>query len=772
MYDLCKYGNVHMLQHYLMTLAVPGQTLYLLNDEYDLVSHLPMAIDTGNEHFVRLLLQHINMDNIERANFPLTEVKFNRPGISVAMLKVLNEEFGCLFHIIRLWQAALIHSTSCNMVQSVQYMLDNMGVGMSMQLYDDDEKDVIVICLLHCAKDGNVNMFHMLVQSNIGAKYLDNLWLINIGHIVEEALDHGHEAFIKYLHQHYHGKGKIKPKVEQQILNCFESPEDIPASRLRVTPMRAILSNDHASLRSLISQNNRTAVCLDEDVCLAMSKPVATLLGGHSEWSFTGKSLLNMIKAAARPGSCNITVDLVCQYIDKWNGVDLPYYCITEAAKYSARIMQHILARFHHSLDIHCLENALKMNCRETMEYFFNNIGEIGLKNYHVESAAIKFVSKASLDNVIFMLDRMDMVKRDFKICTQAIKNPRLKVFEYSFNLFTMEQVQHMPHGNALDKLVHEAYVKDRPDIVQCIHQRIMGQVPMMGPIVPTLTHLLMMAENNAYHSLEYHFNSSTFNNMSITHRLRTLHSIIQYRHIGGATRVIKLCIDHIKPITQLNEHQINHKRFEESFHSNNNNIEVVVDYDQEVKLIEDHCLIDYLKAGATDLFLKAYSKSSFVNKHYPNTTLLDLALFKCDTRAVDVLLANPNMSIDHRHANMEKIFASPSLYDDDDMCSHPAWELMFDHLIMMMNQGAPIKLTRDILSLVQHPPLLRKLIKCHSSTTSNLKGLLDDNIINIHHMTDRWLTKPWALEMLQELQKHEILSDNILAQLLLMAIE
>ncbi|GAM26933.1 hypothetical protein SAMD00019534_101080 [Acytostelium subglobosum LB1] len=108
---ICTHGNTDMLQHYLDATAYRSLPS-------DLITDLPLAIDSGNEQFVRLFLQHLTF-NKHTAKDLVTNVQFKRPGVSIGMIRLLHEEFNCLFSYSDLWQAALINSIKHNMLESV-----------------------------------------------------------------------------------------------------------------------------------------------------------------------------------------------------------------------------------------------------------------------------------------------------------------------------------------------------------------------------------------------------------------------------------------------------------------------------------------------------------------------------------------------------------------------------------------------------------------------------------------------------------------------------
>ncbi|GAM26929.1 hypothetical protein SAMD00019534_101040 [Acytostelium subglobosum LB1] len=177
---ILKHGDIDVLQHYLTVTA--NRML-----PRDLLLQLHLAVDSGNEQFVRLLLQHIHIDlNWAWFNANNFNIKFKQLGVRVGMLRLLHEEFNCLFGLRSLWEVALTHSVRCNMVDSVQYILDNLT--LNSELYN-----MLPKCLRRCAKAGNINMFQLICSTPTCKQFLmDNLFDATI----DVAVDHTQEQFV------------------------------------------------------------------------------------------------------------------------------------------------------------------------------------------------------------------------------------------------------------------------------------------------------------------------------------------------------------------------------------------------------------------------------------------------------------------------------------------------------------------------------------------------------------------------------------------------
>ncbi|GAM20858.1 hypothetical protein SAMD00019534_040330 [Acytostelium subglobosum LB1] len=287
---------------------------------------------------------------------------------------MLHEDFNCLFVLPRLWQPALAHSVKCNMLDSVQYIIDNLPAldldkwGYRMFLHNTEGPNSLNTLFTQCAKDGNIAIFQELAKSSVGAEYLKTM---PMRYVISEAIDHGHEAFLKHLYQHHVGNGTIMKTWEDIIPNCFIKPE----FKLRVTPLAALRSGDTVCVEKLIHSIDG----LDSETCCRISNSMATFIVSPRILPFTfhyyNNTLLNLIKAVGQPGS-NITLDMVCQFVVNCRPID-PEENVNEAmrcaAGHSAELMRLLRSHYNAKLDNRCLAQSMEKGCRETMVSFSNN---------------------------------------------------------------------------------------------------------------------------------------------------------------------------------------------------------------------------------------------------------------------------------------------------------------------------------------------------------------------------------------------------------------
>ncbi|GAM19294.1 hypothetical protein SAMD00019534_024690 [Acytostelium subglobosum LB1] len=768
-----RYGNLYILQSYL---AATGHRLL---PQASSMRNLPLAIDSGNVEFVRLLLQHFTVVGDDEDNRIGLRHSLERRGIRLAMLRLLHEEFHILFDLTELWQAALLHSTRCNIIDSVQYILDNMPSRAQIHF----PVQLLSKCLQKCAKSGNIDMFQSFISTSFGAEYLTNGR--DIKNIIDAAKDNGQETFIKHLLQHHFGNGNISQSCENQVLNLLGLPRSASGSgptnvslataRLQLRPLTALHIENMAALETLIDQIDD----LGPLMCQGMSHKMATFISSPraTPLNFKNSSLANMITAVGRKGS-KITADIVLQFIANCNhqsprSLDL---AMRAAAGYSALVMKELYTRFN--VPYQGVSKALESRCRETFEFLFQNASDTKYLDRHdAKVSAFIYVAhpSTSLSDVKLILNHLDYVRSCVRLCVCAASNPHVEVFEYVINQFTREQLNDKEIAN----IIYQALVKDRIDNVRLL-ERLFDHDKTKPLLRPTLETLNSMAEHNCYRTMEHYFNSKTFIDKSCVHQLGVLHSILKIGYQHDFPRLIMMCTDQIK-LRTLSVHQfvksktlidqglhvyqaISSLSMETAFHTVFRDTKLGMMVMEQIgrvhkslgindkhlikgsQLIDRHCLIDYIKYGATEWFLKYYSPSNVVGYIMQGgaSTLLQVAMSKCDTRAVEVLLANPEIRLTDEQSRL--------IFKHISSCTHPQWETMFDQYASSLST---IELRESDMALVRHPSFLRKLIQ-HGAKLPLLHSqeYFDSMIGN-----NGWLNKQWALEMLQLMDQRLIIS-------------
>ncbi|GAM20971.1 hypothetical protein SAMD00019534_041460 [Acytostelium subglobosum LB1] len=800
---VCQHGNIDILQSY-----IDATSCYSTHC-IDFVECIPLAIDNGNEHFVRLLLQRLSVrgsvprdnteisegDNSDNERYDeaikrLNKYKFKCHGISIDVLRVLNEEFSCLFVFGNIWSDVLARSAKFDMVDSVQYILSNLGQRMKNvhpYYFGPFMKQV--------AKAGNVELFRMFTECHHCDAYFRASNVKDI--IIKMAAEYGQEALVLQLYDLCIVRG-VYPMPESAFAPYLEGPPH--AKRLRITPLAAILNDDLMYIDAMLSSINS----LDLKMCRSMSTSIAMLITSQRSPApvFDGQSLSNMVLAINKPGS-NITVDLACKFIDHCTFNEHDEFkvwiakksALEEAAGFSAALMARIYRLLNDFYDEGLfMAKALASRCRETIEYGTKN------KLKLVKLDAFKFFEKASMDDVRFVSKLLDSkIMTDPVICEWAVLNQSSEVFEYIINLFTMDELK-----TNLQDIVEFAMIYGNPQHIQSLQRHFGVQHDLyIGLSLETLESIV---SDNHYSSLEFHFNSTAFNKQTNKHQLRTLHSILNKAYQVGSTRLMKLCINHIDSLNQPDEsNEGDEEDYEEedaeydddddnddedcdhpvpeldqAFHLVIGDARLAtmimrqigmihsslgIDLDRLIKgstLLANNNLLHYIRFGATEYFIKSYYTIKDQYQYPHNTTLLSEAFANCNTRALVALLDNPNMSLPTDRVALENILRGIS------RCPPPYWEWIFEqYLKIVWPTDTPFVMTEDFFLSVHHVAFLQKLIQMGFSLDRT-----DDYKIIYDRLANSWFTKPWALETVQFLHDHSLLEKSFQKGLLYRAIE
>ncbi|GAM26065.1 hypothetical protein SAMD00019534_092400 [Acytostelium subglobosum LB1] len=465
--DISQHGNIDILQSYIDATACHS-THYI-----DFLTCLPLAIDNGNEHFVRLLLQHFKSrgsiprpvgihgetDNdygrvksvedavpksVTQAKDRLRNYKLKRQGVSVGVLRVLHEEFGCLFLFHQLLDNILINTAKFKMSASVQYIMDNLPDHMSVRILEH--------FFYRCVKDGNIEYLRMLNETQQGQRYLKGI-SENDDKPAATALSRGHVEFIEYFNG---------------IMGFGET--DLRGLEEAIRAMAAIHTDDLVAAESLI--HNIKSLC--PKWCQRMSTSMAMLITRPRTPAlvFYLETLKNMVVAVEKPGS-NITVDIVCNFIDNCNFESINHQSYEKwqleeimliASNFSLAVMKHLHTRF--KVPYHMVK-VLQSRCREAMEFMKKSFDEVETDD------GFYFISKASIDEIKMMLEHSVKFRKDPQICKWAASNQSSEVFEYVIGLFTPDQIMDNGYTTTLEKLVRRALRNDRPQYFQILQRQL-----------------------------------------------------------------------------------------------------------------------------------------------------------------------------------------------------------------------------------------------------------------------------------------------------------
>ncbi|GAM26066.1 hypothetical protein SAMD00019534_092410 [Acytostelium subglobosum LB1] len=772
---VCQHGNIDILQSYIDSTACHS-THYI-----DFLTCLPLAINNGNENFVRLLLQHFKSrgsiprsvgtrgetnhdvgDTTDKdrespvylAKDRLYKFRLKRQGVSVDMLRVLHEEFECLFLLHNLFDRVLANSAKHKMSASVQYIMDNLPDDQTTWIDFDH-------FFRRCAKDGNIEYLRMLNETQQGQRYLKGISKYD-GKPAMTALSRGHVEFIEYFNG-IMGFGKPKHRGEKEVVRA----------------MAAIYTDDLATAESLIHniKSLRPKWChrLSTSMAMLITRPRTTPL------VFDIPTLKNMVNAVGKPGS-NITVDIVCNFIDNCNLNSNDRWqlkrVVAMAATFSSAVMAHLRARFKLS-EKECMGVVLQSRYRDTREVMG---GIFGI----AESAeGFEYIGKASIDEIKMMLEHSIKYRNYPLICKWAASNQSSEVFEYVIGLFTPSQLHGSKIPGLLEKIVRCALKYDNPEYVQILQRHLGltdGGQSLLSKLGLSIWKLEKMTTNNAHHSLAFVFNSSTFNNQSKSHRLRLIHHVLHHAYKIGATRLIKLCINHIESLNQLhcdddppftvpltpligNRSISDQHVLERSFHMVIGDTKLVTLIMRHIGLIHssskaikgstllnNHKLSDYIKYGATEYLIQAYTS---IKQSFPhNTTLLYETFAKCNTIALDALLTNSNMIASFHDGCLAEMSSS---------FSHPQWDRIVEAYIQITGESfTPTYFWDFLLSTTKHPSIVRKLMDMGVVFTP-----IEETHVIFEDIDENWFNRPCALETLQLYLKHKILGLSVIQTLI-----
>ncbi|GAM26251.1 hypothetical protein SAMD00019534_094260 [Acytostelium subglobosum LB1] len=511
-----------------------------------------------------------------------------------------------------------------------------------------------------------------------------------------------------------------------------------------------------------------------------------------------GKSLLHMVKAIGKPGS-NITPDIVCQLIDNCDlpepdKLDRTFELATET---SLGLMQRIHTHFNLPYMDWSLTKAVQSGHVDIALHLASQQTDEAVAT----KAALKLIAwhPITMDNLTLILDTLPFVKSNPEICAWAVCNPSFEVFKHIISLFTNEQLEGTDH---LQDIFYQALIENNSRYLEYIQQRFANtevEVPELDA-----QSLMNHINNNHYLFIEKHLDSPSFTDLPTVNQLRTLHAMIDYAYQMVTTRIIKLCKDRINKldgtyVRQQDDHDQEMDidqpkaslKLESTLHMVMRDEKLGkmimsqigsihnkhgIDRKQVItgkQLLYNHNLREYIKYGATEWFLQSYNDNG--NKLRLNKTLLLEAFARCDTRAMNVLLANPLMCL---NGSFDKHFVT-----NVSSCSHPHWESVLERYVLTLDslQPAGITISGNVLAHVRHPSFLRKLIEMDIQLSlvdddgDRNKSRWGDKTLKSSFteiMVDASLKQSWAVEMLQLMLKNKLLTTRTGKVLLLKAIE
>ncbi|GAM19128.1 hypothetical protein SAMD00019534_023030 [Acytostelium subglobosum LB1] len=582
LYKVIKYNNVRAFNH-LLKQCINGI--------------LPLSMDyKSKDKMVSYIFKHGNVDMFnayrQMYNHHIMSTKrcgksylshlmpaINTGNVHVSMLKMLHDEYDLLYNdnrgegIIDLWMILLMHSIKSNQTDSVRYIMEHIASSPSAhQVHSSHLKRSLSRCSDSIGKNGNVDILDALCShpkclSVLFKKDYDIISLLN------RAADHRHAELIKHIYSTYSQHIDRCPDVKPVIHSMFEDGETM--SRLRVTPDAAILSDDLDATETLIDMicpmmNTMMWSFLSERMAMYLTK------ARHPSLRFNQLQLVELIRAMDMPGS-SITEAIIHRFIDNCiiersqyyshadadgdddnDHLDDIYCALRQATSVSPSLVQHICVAFKLkprpdyklSLNTEVLLLALKMANFDQLSIAFQLIDRdmIGIlmsdecTKKSILKLAKKLISSGSLDVVTLILNKLPWIKLDPVICHWATSNYNTDVFHYVLRLF--------PKGELGVNIIFynlscRAYVKDTAHLIV----PILNQMAKSWQLTISNETLQKSATNNAYHSLDYHFGTPMFNELS---KSSTLHSILIHAYELGYTTIVKKCNAMINDIQSI----------------------------------------------------------------------------------------------------------------------------------------------------------------------------------------------------------------------------
>ncbi|GAM28205.1 hypothetical protein SAMD00019534_113810 [Acytostelium subglobosum LB1] len=811
LYRTCviKSGSIVMLQAYID-----------INYHHQLIdvtlAMLLIAIDHGDEQFLKHLLQHSILDDEEgedESEDDLTNLLV-RPGVDINILHLISDHLGN--H--DLWNAITRHSVCHNQAESVQYLLDHMPESITQP------KETLFGFISDCCQHGGNDVFKVLFErlklvncgEAISIDYIQVSWMVCNGRtqllkyitdelkdqvnidlassktLLETALIDGHMDMAEHLlelitrsRSHKDQKKRMmvqtvgdinEYKVTTSLLERLSKHQGVKCTiNMEQFKKNGMLTNDRAlkdMLRSAIRNNSLVAAkhilphCKNLDITksdtpkdniwLRMSPEMGMLIASHSNdhslklkpLMLSPKDLENMITAIWSEDS-GMNEEVATAFITNNHfdmkqseelmrakslsaGVSLKFMILVNQSKGPADLNRsHLIMAIDHS----CVENIiyLKSSGKEPVGVF--------------QEGLIKAIEEGSLAVVQAILDTFTLKDNVEDYLSSASKNTK-EVFEL---------VYHKLIGNAgksiIETLISQAYAS-------------LTEYSMDNINVAVLY--------NSYDVLEYLLDTWTaspfINGITNTQRLRIVLLVLNYAYRCGYTRVIHLCHSIINRVNNDNSSNNKKRKQPEVDESTDTMMETKstsssrlstafqmvfgdrrlgmiimrttgdlyrrfgVKDDKLIKggqLLAKHTLVDYIKYGAIEWFLKSYYP---VAKIYPdNNQLLTAALIRADTQVMDVLLANPSMNIGFQYINDWSILQS--IVEHHSHCHQDGLERSIDEM-MVLSQKTKFKFEGKLLDTVNHPALMYKLIKLSRDKVYTTKHMI--KVMFKHWISDK----------------------------------
>ncbi|GAM26668.1 hypothetical protein SAMD00019534_098430 [Acytostelium subglobosum LB1] len=718
------------------------------------LDNLVAAVDRGNIHFVRLLLKLNGQSSDFKPNmgayclgFGNTKYVFRYPGIDVDMLKLLKE-MGALG--IGLCSRLLEHCITNGRVDSVQYILEEVA-----KEFDDQQR-----CVIDRAVQSGIvkqtTLGHLDILQSLLRMAPRNAPAYAYGrNLSRVAADNGHMHIIEHLHKNNIGNDTLTFEEEAIVMelmstHCGERWDLALVSRvIYKTPLDELIAalkrNDQRTAMDIL--DNHWDNGLSSIVWSHLSELTIAFLSIHKSshpHDISPNGLYIVVKHIING---KLTLEHGLEYLRMANIVDsaesgdfehsLKRTSMEWAAGMSLALLQRIRDVTSLSYNDRCLEAAIEHDCLDVISYLLSN-NLIDADNLKIWTPELLF-TKGSVDAIKIIHQHVKLNIPHLSI--NAIKNT-VDMFKH-----VMQHI-HPPSSwspRLLRAIINEAVVQDKVDHLKLLIDITHSPVP-----TPLLDTLIEATKKNAVSTLEYilvKINPPPLTRLPEIDQLRVLQYIMHSAYNYGYTRIITICNDIIKDIdttipnirmnfADLHMNDILQKPSDTSAKSviysvlgNNKLNSIIMEHvgwinrsclgfeDSLIikggQLFGNNTLLDFIKYGATEYFIKSFKSINLKHSYPPNNNkLISAAIAHFTPRHIpilDVLLAHPSMLLLEPETINWRQFIN-QLSD----CNTHNWSRIIEDvmkLVMINSNAPPMTLMEPDLFLIKTPLFLSKLL-------------------------------------------------------------
>ncbi|GAM26667.1 hypothetical protein SAMD00019534_098420 [Acytostelium subglobosum LB1] len=731
------------------------------------------------------------------------------------MLKFLNE-MGALN--LRFCSIVLKHCVTNDRVESVRYLLE-----VTKEL-DHTQKGgfdrAVQASIIRSATLGYLD----ILQSLLRVVPCDHRYSYTRKNLSREAAENGHLHIIEHLHKNNIGDGTLTSDEESIVIKLMnnhyvkdERIDLVEASHfLYQTPLEeleaALKRDDQSAARDiLISQWDSG---LSSTVWSSLSKLMIAFLSIHRSNHSHNISLDCLYQLVKHIKDGELSLEHGLEYLRMATFVEpdesgdgeflLKRSSLNWAASISLELLQCIQGMTSLEYDNRCLDSAIEHNRLDVILYLLaNNWIDCVIQNW---SPKILF-AKGSVDAIKIIQKHVTVSNP--QLCVNTIQNT-LEVFKH-----VMEHVNPLSSlsSQQLRSIVNSAVVQDKVD-----HLKHLVDITHSPMPTPSLDTLIEATKKNAVSTLEYILvktNQSPFNRLSEIDQLRVLRSILDSAYDSGHTRIIAICINLIRgiPDTKMKRKYSDMEMDDapatltqsvvHSVLGNNKLNSMIMEHvgwihrsclgiDDNLiikgeQLFGNNSLLDFIKYGATEYFIKSFKSINLKHSYPPNNKLISATIAHFTPLHIpilDVLLRYPSMlllpdtifsptdskspnahpspcyNLPAHQSNSSQLLTDTTikwsqLINQLSDCTTHNWSRILDdvmQLVMVNSNSPPMTLIENDLFLIKHPLFLRKLLSFGVTFTVARKNVYPPTPPPNSEVLTKWLRNPpeSILEMIQ----------------------